>query len=393
MIRTLAPFIVAIAGVASLLVVGGSAPRIPVLALPVLLALALMTTVAGVSLPRMIARLGSLRHGIVVVGLAAMVATGAAIAISVATMLVDPSDVPIVGMLAVIGGALGIILEYTVARDIARDVRILQRATKSIARGDLDARASLDRRDELGQAARALDDLADRLSSLEHVRSNDRAARRNFMSALGHDLRTPITALRAAVEALQDGVVPDPPRYLASMRRNVEAIGGLVDDLFLLARIESSDLGFDRVPNDLSELVDDAVEALTPTASRKGMTLRVESPDRLPVRVGPGEISRIVRNLLENAIRHAGSGSEVVVKVEVIGTGAVVRVIDQGSGIPDEVRKRLFDGAGGASTVGERGEGSGLGLMIARGLVAAHGGDIWAERGPGGHVAFRIPME
>lgn len=350
-----------------------------------------MIALTGSVLPRAIARLGSLRHGIVAVALAAMLATSAAIAVSAAAMLLQPTDVAILGVLVVVGAALGIVLEYNVARDIVRDVRTLQHATSRVAAGDLTARASLDRSDELGQAGRALDGLADRLGVLETERSTDRVARQAFLSALGHDLRTPVTALRAAVEALEDGVAPDPPRSLASMRRDIEAIGALVEDLFLLARIDSGTLGFQRVQSDLSELVDDAVEALTPTASRKRMTLRVRSSGRVLAMVGPGEFSRVVRNLLDNAIRHADPGTEVVVGVDHGSTGAVVHVIDQGPGFPEDLRQRLFDGSGSASMVGRHVEGSGLGLVIAQGLVHAHQGEIWAERGPGGHVAFRIP--
>lgn len=390
MIRALAPFVVAIAGVGLLLAIRGSEPQLQALALPVLLSLALATTISGMLLPRLVARLTSLRHGIVVVALAAMLTTSGAIAVTAGTMLLEPPDLLILGVLVVIGASLGIILEYNLARDIVRDLRTLRLATSNVTAGDLTARASLERRDELGAAGRALDVLADRLTALEGERSTDRSARRAFLSSLGHDLRTPLTALLATVEALEDGVAPDPERYLASMRQDVEAIGRLVDDLFVLARIESGSLGFERIPSDLTELVDDAVEALAPTAARKRMTLRVETMGRVLAVVGPGEFSRVVRNLLDNAIRHADPGSEVVVRVGGGPAGAVVHVVDQGPGFTDEVREHLFDGAGSASIVGRHGEGSGLGLAIAKGLVDAHGGQIWAERGPGGHVAFRI---
>src|SRR5918995_3639152 len=115
----------------------------------------------------------------------------------------------------------------------------------------------------------------------------------------------------AAVEALADGVAPDPDRYLRSMQRDVEALGALIDDLFLLARIESGNLALDRVALDLAELVDEAVEALAPAAAARGIAIEWGTPPRVRVAGNPTALGRVVRNLLDNAIQHAPGGSTV----------------------------------------------------------------------------------
>jgi len=233
--------------------------------------------------------------------------------------------------------------------------------------------------------------MAARLAGLEVERTAARSARQAFLAAVGHDLRTPLTALRAALDAIEDGLAPDPPRYFSAMRADIDAIRRLVDDLFLLARIEGGSLEFERVMTDRAELTDEAVEALTPVAARKRVRLRVRAEDGLLAPVGPSEFSRIIRNLLDNAIRHAPDRSEVVVALAHNEDGVVVRVLDEGEGFDPELRDRLLGGAAGIARPADRGGGAGLGLAIARGLLDAHGGRIWFESGDGGRVAFWIP--
>ncbi len=154
-----------------------------------------------------------------------------------------------------------------------------------------------------------------------------------MLSSVGHDLRTPLAALRVAVDALADGVAPDPDRYLRSMRRDVEALAALVDDFFLLARIESGRLDLHPVPVDLTEVADEAVEALTPVAAATGVTLALDASTRVHVRGNPTALGRVVRNLIDNAIRHAPSGSVVRVAVAADGRPSI-RVVDDGPGFP-----------------------------------------------------------
>ena len=134
-----------------------------------------------------------------------------------------------------------------------------------------------------------------------------------MLSSVGHDLRTPLSALQAALEALIDGVAPDPDRYLRSMQKDVTALSALVEDLFLLSRIEAGRLELSRTPVDLTELADEAIEALAPAAERHGVRMRLVAAGSVPVIGNAVAVGRVIRNLLDNAVRHSppsGSSSK-----------------------------------------------------------------------------------
>jgi signal transduction histidine kinase len=174
------------------------------------------------------------------------------------------------------------------------------------------------------------------------------------------------------------------------MSRDVEALSSLVDDLFLLASIESGRLVLSAEPVDVSELADEAVEALQPAATARAVSLHLHSPGALTVNGNATAISRVIRNLVDNAIRHAPEGSRVEIVVD--GPTPTVRVIDEGPGFPPGFGEHAFESFARADPSRTRTTGgAGLGLAIARGLVEAHGGRIWIERPPGGRVAFELP--
>jgi signal transduction histidine kinase len=142
---------------------------------------------------------------------------------------------------------------------------------------------------------------------------------------------------------------------------------------------------------DVSELADETIEALRPAAARRNVQLALETEGRVRAVGGPEALGRVIRNLVDNAIRHSPAGGRVVVRVEGNGT-ALVRVIDDGPGFPDGFLERAFESfARGDEARTRHTGGAGLGLAIAQGFVRAHGGTIWADRGPGGRVSFRVP--
>ncbi len=174
------------------------------------------------------------------------------------------------------------------------------------------------------------------------------------------------------------------------MRADLDAMAHLVDDLELLATIEAGKVEVERVPVDLAELADESIEALAPVAAQHDVELRLEAGGRVAAVGGARELGRVIRNLVDNAIRHAPPGTEVVVRVS-NGSAAEVRVCDAGPGFPADFVTSAFDSFVTGDAARTRHGGAGLGLAIARGFVSAHGGEIWAEPGPGGTVAFRLP--
>ncbi len=243
---------------------------------------------------------------------------------------------------------------------------------------------------ELARSRARVAAMAERERALER-------SRRELVAWVSHDLRTPIAGIRAMVEALDDGVVVDDAdvrRYHQQLTVEADRLARLVDDLFELSRIEADALHLTVEEVPLGELVSDAVASVAAVAHAKGVTLggRVDDAARGagPSVAGSGpELSRVVRNLLDNAVRHTPPGGAVEVVVRDGDGWAEVSVHDGCGGIPDDDLDRVFDlayrgdaartpGAGGAPT------GAGLGLAIARGLVGAHHGDIAVANENGG---------
>ncbi len=386
-----APLIVGLLTLVALQTVGGSGASVTGPLGMVVFGLAAASTIGVLVLPRMSARSGSLRRTILAAGVTAMLITGVAITASSAAVMLEPLQLGVLVIIFLFGASLGVILEFSLARSLSDDLQHLGAAARNIARGDYAARAELDRLDEIGEAGRVIDRMAVELQAMERERADAQTSRQAFLAAVGHDLRTPLAALRAAAEALEDGLAPEPDRYYAAMRHDLDALTGLVDDLFLLARIEGGALQFRRVTVDLSELTDEAVEALSPVARLKDVRIRLDTSGHVYTSGGPAQLSRTLRNLLDNAIRHTPPGSEVVVEVR-DQDGPLVCVIDRGPGFPAEMRDREFEGyVRGSAPAGRTAGGTGLGLTISKRLIEAHAGRIWIEPGPGATVCFQLP--
>jgi signal transduction histidine kinase len=356
------------------------------------LGLVAATIVTGLLLRAVARRTRTLRHLLLVVTFGSL-AIGAIAAVVLAwVMVLDGDEVrAVVGVLAVTA-VLATLLVLIGSAPLGRDARRLEETVRRIEAGDREVRTGVRRADELGHVGRALDELTERLGELERERAQLDEARRAMFSNIGHDLRTPLSALRAAIEALADGMAPEPERYVRAMQRDVEALSALVEDLFLLARIEGGRLDLVRAPLDLVELVGEAVEALEPTAASHGVGVRLDADGRAPVVGNATAINRVVRNLLDNAIHHSPPGSVVHITVARDTNGPRVRVVDDGPGFPAEFAARAFDRFARADRSRSRATGgAGLGLAIAHGLVEAHGGRIWIEPPPGGRVAFDLP--
>ncbi len=354
-------------------------------------AMAAATAAAGWALPKLAKRFRSVRTSVQMVALASVVVAGGAVGVAAVSMFLSAHDLRLVLVALGLGVGLGLSLAITVARPLAADLQTLAGTASRVGGGDLGARTGIQRPDEVGVVATAMDQMAARLEAVEDERGRTEAARRALLAAVGHDLRTPLTSLQAAVEALQDGLAPDPERYLRSMSRDLEMLRGLVEDVFLLARIEAG-LELEPVPVDVAELADGVVETVQPVAGKRGVEVRLEAGGPVVVHGDPRSLSRVIRNLLDNAVRHAPEGSGVVVEVSG-GAEATVRVSDQGEGFPAEFAALAFDSFTRADRARSRaGGGAGLGLAIARGLVEAHGGRVWIEHGDGGRVAFAVPL-
>jgi signal transduction histidine kinase len=348
--------------------------------------MALATFLAAVVSLRLATRFHSLRTSLIVIAYAAVVVTGAAVAVAALTMFIEPHDLTLVLVAIGLGVGLGSVIAGAVARPLTADLEAISRTAERVGEGDLSARTGITRSDELGRAAAALDETIATLEASE-------IERRHLLSAISHDLRTPMGSMQAAVEALQDGVAPDPQAYLRGLALDLEHLRHLVDDLFLLARIESGRLDLSPVDVDMAELADEAVEAVNPVAALRRVGLAVDSPGQVAVQGDPAALGRVLRNLLANAIRHSPESGEVRLLVERNGSDAITTVVDEGPGFPSEMGNSVFDRFVRADDSRNRESGgTGLGLAIAKSIVEAHGGNITIEPGPGGRVRFSVPL-
>jgi signal transduction histidine kinase len=227
------------------------------------------------------------------------------------------------------------------------------------------------------------------------------SARRELVTWISHDLRTPLAGIRAMSEALADGVVDDPAEvgeYARRIGKETERLAGMVDDLFQLSRITSGALCLTLAAVPLGEVVSEAVAAEAARAARKGVRLVADPDARWPVvRGSDPELARVVRNLVSNAVRHTPPDGTVVLAAGTDGGRAWLRVQDGCGGIPEPDLERVFDvafrGTEARTPRADDETGAGLGLAIARGLVEAHDGEIAVQNSDGGcRFEVRLPL-
>ncbi|TDD54886.1 sensor histidine kinase [Saccharopolyspora elongata] len=199
------------------------------------------------------------------------------------------------------------------------------------------------------------------LIEAEQGRADLRRAQRELITAISHELRTPLATIRAAAEALQDGVAQEPERYLESLVGGAQRLNRVTGDLFELARIQAAPV--ERMPTRLADLLDSALATALPVALDRGVRLHGVGLDSAtdPVLVDIAVTTRALTNLVMHAVRHTVPGEPVTVTAVVSG---------------DEIEVIVVDGCGGLMDLGDSAEPGDTGLAITRGLIRAHGGDI-----------------
>ena len=320
-------------------------------------------------------------------------------------MFLNEHDLTLAGLLLVFAGGISVSFGYFVSASITHTLRDMAQAAGRISEGDLGVRVTVSGQDEVARLAEAFNGMAARLQQADADQRALDAARRDLVAWASHDLRTPLASLRAMLDALADGVVSDPEsvaRYLQQSQAEIGRMSALIDDLFELAQLDAGNLVLRAEASALSDLISDTLEGFTARALARQVTLTgAVGPGVDPLWLAPDKIGRVLRNLVENAIRHTPPGGTIELHAEAKPGTVEVAVRDTGEGIPPEDLPRVFDRfyrGDAARTRGQAGEGllsggAGLGLAIARGLVEAHGGRIWAESvlGQGTTIRFALP--
>lgn len=351
----------------------------------------LLAVVLGLVLRRVSQRMRTLRSQLLLITLAGVVVGALCAWQATRLMLLDARLLGPVLLVLVITALVAAVIVVIASGPLSGAAARLATTVRAVEDGDRTVRTEVARRDEVGRVGAAIDALSVRLGELEAERERLDAERAVLLTSISHDLRSPLAALRAALESLLDGVAPDPDRYLRSMAADVETLGHLVDDAFLVASISGGRLHLEQETLDLGDCCDTAIEALAPLADAAGVALRLEAVEHVQVRGNVQALGRVLRNLLDNAVRHAPAGTEVTVRVDREGRPRV-QVLDDGPGFaPDFVDRALQPWARADESRTRGTGGSGLGLAIAAGLVDAHGGRLWVEPGPGGRACFTLP--
>jgi signal transduction histidine kinase len=291
-------------------------------------AIAAAVFVVGLSLAVLTRR--SLNRRILAVSIAGPLVVGLTTIWGAASMFTSSHDTQFVVILTALATALAALLVNLLSSPLLRDLSRISEVAKILGEGDLSARTGIDRSDEL---AYTFDSMANKIEQAASERKRLEDERQFMLSSLSHDARTPLTAIRAAVEALQDGMAPDPVRYLESIEHDLRSIEAIVEDLFVIGKLDADQLSLPIEELDLAEVAEIAVRAIKPLALKYD---------------GPGFDADFVDRAFQQLER------------------------------ADAARTRAHGGAG-------------LGLAVVRGLAEAQGGRVWADAGPGGRVTFELP--
>ena len=313
------------------------------------------------------------------------------------TMFISPHDLGVVVMVCVVAGLVAFGFCWLLGRQVETSSTALRHAARSLGheaggfRSPAGPMAA-----ELTAVSRELAATARKLEESRHRERRLEQSRRQLVAWVSHDLRTPLARLSAMAEALQDGITTDPSRYHGQIRAEAARLTVMVDDLFELSRIQAGTLQLspDRIV--LSDLVSDTVATTEALARARGVRLTgAAGGSPLVVHADPRELSRVLANLLINAVQHTPSGGSVDVEARQEAGRALLAVTDGCGGIPEAEITRIFDtGWRGsrARTPGANG-GAGLGLAIVRGIVDAHHGEVRVlNTGPGCRFEVRLPL-
>lgn len=358
-----------------------------------LLPAAAVTVVAAV-LAGPLLRRASFRARLVAVAMVAAVASLANLGALAALMFVDAHDAALMGTLLAYSLGAGVAAALVTSRSQASAVDRLARAAGRLAEGDLGARIGPMRAGpELDALARTFDDMAERVQrSIAAERAADRI-RRDLITAVSHDLRTPLAGLQAVAEAVEDGVVDDRPtlrRYMADLRAQVTTLSQLVDDLFELVQLEEGALLRESGRARLKDVIGSAIDACRAQAATKGLVVERRLDGAGEAMCSP-RVSRVLQNLLQNAIRHTPADGTVLIEAHRRPGAVEVVVADSGEGIPPEALGRVFEPfwRGDPSRTGP---GSGLGLALAKRIVETLGGAIRVESVPASGSRFAVVL-
>ncbi len=286
-----------------------------------------------------------------------------------------------------VAGLISLLIARWLARGMTQPMRDMASAARAMETGDYSSRIDTRSRDEVGQLAVAFNRMSAEMALLEE-------SRRDLVANVSHELKTPITAIRAHLENLADGVEQPDPKTLHVMLSQTERLGRLVDQLLDLSRLESGEVARHAEPMSLAPVAARVISEISVGRALTDVTLHNEVPDDIRVHADIERIHQVLYNLLDNAVRFTPPGGHVSIGATPEDARVVIEVADTGVGIGAEHLPRLFERFYRAdpSRSREDGGGTGIGLAIARSIVEGHGGRITAASEPGHGATFTFDL-
>lgn len=289
--------------------------------------------------------------------------------------------------LAVILMLIAMLFALWLSNYISRPLTAMRNVTLDIAAGHFDKKVNIKGEDELGQLASAINYMSSELAKLDQMR-------RDLIANVSHELRTPLSLIRGYSEALKDGVVKDPEQqkqYVDIILDEAARLQKLVSDLLDLSQLESGSLSINPLPFSISQSINDICWRFEAAAAKNQIELSASVDDNIIVLADEGRIEQVLYNLIQNAINHTPPQGRIIVSAEKRGDKAFIQVSDTGRGISPDDLPHIFDKF---YTGKNNKKGTGLGLTIARGILAAHGSDITVKSQPdqGTAFAFYLPL-
>jgi signal transduction histidine kinase len=297
-------------------------------------------------------------------------------------MFLSEHDREVVTLVMAASGTVALLVALTVGGAIGRWSEALRRDV-----GRLDAHGSYvgghRGPSELQALSEELARTSERLEESRRRETQLEASRRELVSWVSHDLRTPLAGMRAMTEALEDGMAEDPERYHRQIRAEVDRMVRMVDDLFELSRIHAGVLTVSPEPVALHDVVSEAIAGADPVARARSVRLGGRVEEGVEVVADAVGLSRVMTNLLMNAIRHTPADGTVEIHARAVADGVELSVTDECGGMSEEDMHRVFDvawrGAPARTPDVHTGGGAGLGLAIVKGIVEAHRGVVRVE--------------
>jgi signal transduction histidine kinase len=291
---------------------------------------------------------------------------------------------------ACLGAALlALVLSFLMMRRLLAPLTRMTEISREIAAGRFDVKVPVDRADEVGQLARAFNQMAASLEKLERLR-------RDLMIDVAHELRTPLTNIRGYLEALADKVLPPSPATLELLQAETLRLAKLVEDVLALARADAAHGRLHYETVDLPQMIRTALESFAPAFQCKSIAVDLSSPaDITPLSIDRGRIGRVLRSLIDNAARYTPQGGTFSIELQPSAEGIQVTFSNAAPDLAPGDLPYLFERfyRGEKSRSRDHG-GAGIGLAIVKELIEAHGGAVKAALENGKlRIRFTLPTE